>query len=127
MMTGAPNTGVTALRGMIPDSPGRMQMRLHSRAMALPANKVTGNKELWLDVPSINRAMCGTAKPINDTGPQNAVVTAVRIPVETNNKFLVRLMFTPRFSAYLVPNNMALSGLIKRMASTSPANVKAAK
>ena len=127
MMTGAPNTGVTAFRGIMPDSPGKMQMRLQSKAMALPANNVTGNKELWLEVPNINLAMCGTANPMNDTGPQKAVVTAVRIPVEMSNKFRVRLMFTPRFSAYRVPNNMALSGLIRRMASTSPLIVNRAK
>jgi hypothetical protein len=46
MMTGAPNTGVTAFNGMMPDSPGKMQMRLHSKATTLPDNKVTGSKEL---------------------------------------------------------------------------------
>ena len=71
--------------------------------------------------------MCGTAKPMNDTGPQNAVVTAVRIPVEIKSKLRVRLMFTPRFSAYRLPKSRALSGLIKRMASTNPAKVKEAK
>ena len=71
--------------------------------------------------------MWGTANPMNETGPQKAVVTAVRIPVEMSNKLRVRLMFTPRFSAYLVPRSIALRGLMRRMASTNPAKVKAAK
>ena len=64
---------------------------------------------------------------MKDTGPQKAVVTAVRIPVDIKSKLRVRLMFTPKFSALRVPNYMALSGFIKRMASTNPESVKAAK
>ena len=45
-------TGVTAFSGMIPASPGRMQMKLQSRAMAPPVSMVTGSRELWLEVPS---------------------------------------------------------------------------
>ena len=54
-------TGVTAFSGMMPASPGRMQMKLQSRAMAPPVSMVTGSRELWLEVPSMRRAMCGTA------------------------------------------------------------------
>ena len=43
--------------------------------------------------------MCGTANPINATGPQNAVVVAVKIPVASSNRLRVLLIFTPRFSA----------------------------
>ena len=43
-------TGVTAFSGMIPASPGRMQMKLQSRAMAPPVSMVTGSRELWLQV-----------------------------------------------------------------------------
>ena len=60
-------TGVTAFSGMIPASPGRMQMKLQSRAMAPPVSMVTGSRELWLEVPSMRRAMCGTASPIKET------------------------------------------------------------
>ena len=42
-------TGVTAFSGMIPASPGRMQMKLQSRAMAPPVSMVTGSRELWLE------------------------------------------------------------------------------
>ena len=59
-------TGVTAFSGMIPASPGRMQMKLQSRAMAPPVSMVTGSRELWLEVPSMRRAMCGTASPIKE-------------------------------------------------------------
>ena len=63
-------TGVTAFSGMMPASPGRMQMKLQSRAMAPPVSMVTGSRELWLEVPSMRRAMCGTASPIKELGPQ---------------------------------------------------------
>mgnify|MGYP006979246566 FL=1 len=67
--------------GRIPDSPGRIQMRLHSNAVTAPHNKVIGNKVLWFDVPNNSRAIWGTARPINEMGPQNAVVDAVSRPV----------------------------------------------
>ena len=72
---------------------------MQSKATAPPLNNVTGNKELWFDVPSNNRATCGTANPMNDTGPQKAVTTAVRIPVTNNNMLRVRRTITPKFSA----------------------------
>ena len=77
MMTGAPKIGVTALSGIIPISPGMMQIKLQSKAMALPVSMVRGISELWLEVPSISRAICGTASPMKEMGPQNAVVMAV--------------------------------------------------
>ena len=79
-------TGVTAFSGMIPASPGRMQMKLQSRAMAPPVSMVTGSRELWLEVPSMRRAMCGTASPIKEIGPQKAVVVAVSNPVATSSR-----------------------------------------
>ena len=126
-MTGAPSTGVTAFSGIMPDSPGRIQMRLQSKATALPVSKVTGRSELWFEVPIMRRAICGTANPINETGPQKAVVTAVRMPVEIRSRFRVLLIFTPKFSAYLLPKRSALSGFIKRIDRMSPAIVKDAK
>ena len=64
---------------------------------------------------------------MNETGPQKAVVTAVRIPVEIRSRFRVLLMFIPRFSAYRLPKRSALSGFIRRMDRMSPARVKDAK
>ena len=46
MITGAPSTGVTAFSGMMPASPGRMQIRLQSRAMAAPVSKVMGSRDV---------------------------------------------------------------------------------
>lgn len=43
-MTGAPNSGVTAFRGMMPPSDGRVQKRLQRRAMDAPISIVTGNR-----------------------------------------------------------------------------------
>ena len=58
MMTGAPNSGVTAFRGMMPPSDGRVQKRLQRRAMAAPISIVTGNvraraRELFDDLVSM--------------------------------------------------------------------------
>ena len=50
-------TGVMALMGRMPDSPGRIQMRLHSNAVTAPHSKVIGNKVLWFDVPNNSRAI----------------------------------------------------------------------
>ena len=55
-MTGAPMIGVTAFNGIIPFSPGRTQIRLQSKATALPVRIVTGKRELWFSVPKINLA-----------------------------------------------------------------------
>ncbi len=41
-------TGVTAFSGMIPASPGRMQMKLQSRAMAPPVSMVTGSRGIMV-------------------------------------------------------------------------------
>lgn len=119
-MTGAPKTGVTALMGMMPLSPGRILMIEHNSAMAEPHKAVAGSNTLWLDVPNRRRDICGTASPMNDIGPQNAVVTAVSMPVESKSMFRVCLMFTPRFSAYLVPSSSAFIGFISDVEIASP-------
>ena len=98
MMTGAPNNGVTALRGMIICC-GRTLMILHSIAIAAPDIRVAGSNTLWSSELIARRAICGTARPINDTGPQNAVVTAVRIPVDMSTILRILLRFAPRFAA----------------------------
>ena len=110
MMTGAPINGVTALMGMMPLLPGSVLIILHSSRTIAPHSIVTGSSVLWLLLRSNKRAMCGTDRPINVIGPQNAVVVAVSSPVARSNRFLVNEIFTPRFSAYLVPNSIALSG-----------------
>ena len=78
--------GVTALSGMMPLFPGNTQIRLHRRAMALPDSMVKGISRLWLELPVASRAMCGTASPMKETGPQNAVVTAVSSPVAKSSQ-----------------------------------------
>lgn len=42
MITGAPMIGVTALRGMMPLSPGRTHIMLHRSDMAAPERIVPG-------------------------------------------------------------------------------------
>ena len=108
---------------MIPFSPGKMHIIEHNNAIAEPHNAVAGNRILWFDVPRSNLDMCGTASPMNEIGPQNAVVTAVSIPVDRSNMFLVRCMFTPKFSAYLVPNRRAFIGFISMTEIISPINI----
>ena len=88
-----------ALMGRMPDSPGRMQMRLHSSVVTAPQSSVTGSRVLWFEVPSSRRAMCGTASPMNEMGPQKAVVDAVSSPVTMSSRLRVSLMFTPRLAA----------------------------
>ena len=97
-MTGAPNIGVTAFSGMI-KFVGMTQMRLHSKAIAAPISIVAGNNILWSASLVISLAICGTANPMNDTGPQKAVVMAVKIPVESKINFRVDCMLMPKFIA----------------------------
>lgn len=125
-MTGAPIRGVTALRGMMPMLAGRLQRMLQRRAMAEPHSMVAGSKHWWFSVPSSRRAMCGVASPINETGPQKAVVMAVSMPVITSNRLRVRCVLMPILSAYCSPRSMALRGLMSIMAAISPRMVIAA-
>ena len=67
--------------------------------------------------------MWGTASPIKATGPQKAVVIAVSRPVTISSQLRTRMMFTPKFSAYLSPSIRAFSGFISSKAPKSPANV----
>ena len=126
-MTGAPNIGVTAFKGRILLVPGTVISRLQSKAMHVPVNIVTGTNILWLDEPSINRAMCGTAKPINEMGPQKAVVVAVNNPEQKRMAIRVRLILTPKLAAYISPSNKAFSGFTNRAASNKPVNEKRKK
>jgi hypothetical protein len=64
--------------------------------------------------------MWGTDSPIKVIGPQKAVVVAVSNPVAKSRRFLVKDIFTPRFSAYLVPKSMALRGFESMKAIKSP-------
>lgn len=111
-MTGAPKIGVMAFRGIVPAEPGITLIRLHNNAMKAPVSIVTGNRDLWFDVPSNKRAICGTANPIKDIGPQYAVVIAVNNPAQSSNRKRTILIFTPKFRAYLSPKSRALSGLM---------------
>ena len=70
MITGAPKIGVIAFKGMTPENIGNTLIRLHNRAMNEPIRIVQGRRDLWSEVPNINRAMCGTANPIKEMGPQ---------------------------------------------------------
>ena len=97
-MTGAPIIGVTAFIGMT-ESEGRVQRILQSKAIAEPQNIVAGRSIRWFSEPIIIRVMCGTASPMNAIGPQNAVVTAVSKPVDSNRSIRVRCTLMPRLPA----------------------------
>ncbi len=114
--------GVMAFSGMTEDS-GNVQSKLQSRAIDEPQKSVTGISSLWLSVCRINRAMCGTASPMKDIGPQNAVMIAESKPVENSNKVRALLMLIPRFSAYWFPSSKALSGLMSMRAKPMPTSV----
>ena len=126
-MTGAPSIGVTAFKGSIVLLPGITVSILQSKATHDPQSNVTGTKNLWLDEPNTNRAIWGTANPIKEMGPQNAVVVAVRIPVQNKINMRVRFIFIPRFAAYISPNNKALSGFINKRDNMRPINVQMLK
>ena len=119
-MIGAPNSGVTAFSGRIVFEPGIIIRILHNSAMIAPAKIVTGSSILWLDVPNISRATCGTASPIKEMGPQKAVVVAVSKPVQKRIQMRVRLIFTPRLAAYNSPRRRAFSGFIINRERSSP-------
>ena len=112
--------GVMALSGIRPRSPGMELKRLHSSAITAPQRMVIGIRLRWLLDCSSIRAICGTARPMNDTGPQNAVIMATSKLVESSSQLRVRIMFIPRFSAYISPSSSALSGLISDTAMASP-------
>ena len=63
-------SGVMALSGSSTPSDNTVVSRLHNRAMAAPQTIVTGISNLWFSVRISKRAICGTASPRNDTGPQ---------------------------------------------------------
>ena len=46
--------------------------------------------------------MCGIAKPINEIGPQNAVVIAVNRPTISSSRLRSRRVLIPKLSAYWV-------------------------
>ena len=94
-MTGAPSMGVTAFNGSILLVPGITISILHNRAIQEPASIVTGTSILWLDEPSISLAICGTASPMKEIGPQKAVVVAVSNPVQNRMAIRVRLILIP--------------------------------
>ena len=82
IITGAPNSGVTALRGSTLCC-GNTEMTLQSKATTAPITIVTGISVRWSAVRIISRAMWGTARPMNATGPQYAVLIPVSSPVES--------------------------------------------
>ena len=90
---------VTELMGRLPSKEGRRAMRLQNKARSMPMKAVAGMSSLWSLLLKRKRAMCGTAKPKKAMGPQNAVMRAVRKPEAKMMSILLRLMFTPRFSA----------------------------
>ena len=121
IITGAPTRGVMAFRGSTLSLPGNTVRRLHSNATHEPAKIVTGSSIVWFDEPSSRRAICGTASPMNEMGPQKAVAVAVSSPVQSSIIIRVRFTFTPRLVAYISPRSRAFSGFIIRMARNSPA------
>ena len=90
---------VTELIGRLPSNEGRRAMRLQNKAKSMPMKAVAGMSSLWSLLLKRKRAICGTAKPKKAMGPQNAVIRAVRKPEAKMMSILLRLMFTPRFSA----------------------------
>ena len=92
-------SGVMTLMGMMLPSRGRVLSKLQINAKFAPMSIVAGIRTRWYEVPSERRAKCGTANPMNDMGPQKAVVVAVRSPVTSSSSCRIRPILMPRFSA----------------------------
>ena len=92
-------SGVMTLMGMMLPSRGRVLNRLHINAKFAPMSMVAGIRTRWYEVPSDRRAKCGTANPMNEMGPQKAVVVAVSSPVTSNSICRTLPILMPRFSA----------------------------
>ena len=75
---------------------------------------------------SSRRATWGMAKPMNDTGPQKAVVMAVSKPVTMSSQLRTKRMLTPRFWAYWSPSSSAFSGLMSSNEQMRPTKAKPA-
>ena len=65
----------------------------------LPIISEAGINILWFEVLKIIFAICGTANPINAIGPENAVITPVKIAVIKIMYVRVFFMLTPRLFA----------------------------
>ena len=91
--------GVTALRGIMPPCDGIVQKRLQSRATTLPASMEAGISSLWSDACINSRATCGTARPMNEIGPQKAVTMDVSAPVMMRSQLRTTVVRMPKFSA----------------------------
>ena len=94
---GAPISPVTTLIGKAPSKPGIRAIKLQNKARTEPAKITAGNNTFWLVVRNKPLVRCGTARPKNAIGPQNAVIAAVRIPVHNKMARRVFLMFIPGF------------------------------
>ena len=106
--------------------PGMTVSMLQTRAMHAPDSMVAGTRTRWSEVPVSRRAICGTARPMKDIGPQNAVTTAVIRPVHISTLILAAVMLTPRLAAYFSPSSRALSGFTSINENTRPASDTAA-
>ena len=102
-MTGAPMSGVTAASGsgVVVNA---VVIRLHSNETVAPITTVWRKSFGKLSLFKMRREICGTAKPMNDTGPQNAVTMAVRMPVISSVAERRKLTDMPRLVAYWPPN-----------------------
>ena len=98
-MTGAPMRGVTAASGS-GVAVKAVVIRLHSNDTVEPRTTVCRNSLGKFSLFKMRREICGTASPMNDTGPQNAVTMAVRMPVINSVAERRKLTEMPRFLAY---------------------------
>ena len=79
-----------AVHGMRPED-GRTDNMLQVAPTKAPIIIVAGRSMRWVSVLIIMRAMCGTASPIKDIGPQKAVTNAVSMPLRQRSRLRKRL------------------------------------
>ena len=92
---GAPNNDVIAFIGKVYSLVGNCAILSQINIIIAPLIATAGINVLWFEVLNNNFVICGTAKPINAIGPENAVITPVNKLVAIKVRFLVRLTFTP--------------------------------
>ena len=98
-MTGTPKSGVTTLSGISVPSDGRLHTQLHVSPIIPPNRRVSGISVRLFAVRETILVICGTASPMNEIGPQKAVVRAEINPVDISMELRMRLMLNPRLQA----------------------------
>lgn len=95
---GAPIKEVIILIGKLPEG-NNCAIHENNNIRKTPNNMTKRKSSIICVLLKTIRQMCGTANPMNATGPTNAVADAVNIADEINISHLVFLMLMPMVCA----------------------------